>query len=146
MTDLSNPVDPPDGWQRDHVRRYVASDGADGHVWNGVPTLLLTTRGRRSGQARRTPLIYGQDGDRYVVVASKGGSPQHPLWYRNLLAEPTVAVQVGADRFTARARTATPAEKQRLWPVMTGIWPAYDEYQTKTDREIPLVVLERQAA
>ncbi len=142
MTDLSNPVDPPAGWQRDHVERYVATDGAEGHLWNGVHTLLLTTKGRRSGEPRRTPLIYGRDGDRYLVVASKGGSPEHPLWYRNLLADPTVAVQVGAEKFTARARTATPEEKRRLWPVMAGIWPAYDEYQTKTDRDIPVVVLE----
>jgi deazaflavin-dependent oxidoreductase (nitroreductase family) len=127
-----------------HVRRYLASDGADGHEWRpGVYTLLLTTRGRRSGQRRRTALIYGRDGDRYVVVASVGGSPRHPAWYLNLTEHPAVEVQVGPDRFPARARTASPEEKPRLWSLMTSIWPAYEGYQRKTRREIPVVVLER---
>ena len=142
MPDLDSPIDPAPGWQRDHVRRYVDTDGSDGHEWRpGVYTLLLTTRGRRSGTARRTPLIYGQDGDRYVVVASKGGSDEHPAWYRNLLADPEVRVQVGADRFPARARVATPEERTRLWPTMARIWPGYDAYQAKTTREIPVVIL-----
>ena len=142
MTDLDNPIDPEPGWQREHVERYVASDGADGHIWrDGVPTLLLTTVGRRSGQARRTPLIYGRDGDRYLIVASKGGSDDPPEWYRNLAADPRVRIQVGPDTFDATAHTATPEEKARLWPVMTAVWPDYDAYQTKTSRDIPLVVL-----
>jgi deazaflavin-dependent oxidoreductase (nitroreductase family) len=145
VSDLE-PLDPPPGWQRDHVHTYVATAGAEGHIWNGVPTLLLTTRGRRSGQLRRTPLIYGRDGERYAVVASKGGTPEHPLWYGNLSADPRVTVQVGAEVFTARARSADPAEKSRLWPIMTAIWPAYDEYQSKTTREIPVVILERESA
>ncbi len=136
-------LDSPTDWVAKHIQRYVETDGADGHLWRGVPTLLLTTKGKRSGKLRRTALIYGRDGDRRVVVASRGGAPEHPLWYQNLVAEPKVQVQVMADRFEARARTATPDEKARLWPVMAGIWPAYDEYQTRTDREIPLVILER---
>lgn len=136
-------IDSPRGWVADHIREYVGTDGAKGHEWRGVKTLLLTTRGRKSGQLRRTALIYGQDGGNYLVVASRGGAAKHPLWYENLVADPHVRVQVGADKFNARARPASPDEKRRLWPVMTAIWPAYDEYQTKTDRDIPVVVLER---
>jgi len=143
MTDFDNPVDPQPEWQREHVRRYVETDGDDGHEWRpGVPTLLLTTVGHRSGTARRTGLIYGRDGDRYVVVASKGGAPAHPSWFRNLVVDPQVRVQVKGDRFDARARVAAPDEKARLWPMMAGIWPAYDDYQSRTDRDIPVVLLE----
>jgi deazaflavin-dependent oxidoreductase (nitroreductase family) len=127
-----------------HIRRYVDSDGANGHEWRpGVFTLLLTTRGRRSGRLRRTALIYGRDGDRYVVVGSVGGSARHPAWYLNLTDHPEVEVQVGPERFRATARTATPEEKPRLWELMTSIWPAYEEYQRKTQRDIPVVILER---
>ncbi|MEU4776958.1 nitroreductase family deazaflavin-dependent oxidoreductase [Micromonospora sp. NPDC023633] len=137
-------LDSPQGWVADHIRRYVETDGAEGHEWRpGVFTLLLTTRGRRSGKLRRTALIYGRDGDAYLVVASQGGDPKHPAWYLNLLDEPLVEVQVGAERFTARARTATAEEKPRMWSTMAAIWPAYDDYQTKTDRDIPVVVLDR---
>ncbi|MEH0970634.1 nitroreductase family deazaflavin-dependent oxidoreductase [Micromonospora sp. CPCC 205546] len=137
-------LDSPQGWVADHIRRYVETGGGEGHEWRpGVFTLLLTTRGRRSGKLRRTALIYGRDGDAYLVVASQGGDPKHPAWYLNLLDEPLVEVQVGAERFTARARTATAEEKPRMWSTMAAIWPAYDEYQAKTDREIPVVVLER---
>ena len=136
-------IDSPRDWVAEHIQRYVQTDGADGHLWRGVPTLLLTTRGRRSGMLRRTALIYGRDGDRYLVVASRGGAPAHPHWYRNLVAEPNVRVQVAAETFLARARTATPEEKQDLWAIMVAIWPAYDEYQTRTQREIPVVILER---
>ncbi|MEV6690386.1 nitroreductase family deazaflavin-dependent oxidoreductase [Micromonospora sp. NPDC051196] len=137
-------LDSPAGWVAEHINRYVATDGTEGHEWRpGVFTLLLTTRGRRSGQLRRTALIYGRDGEAYVVVASQGGDPRHPAWYLNLQADPTTQVQVGAERFTARARTATAEEKARLWPVMTDIWPAYDDYQAKTERDIPVVLLER---
>ena len=128
----------------EHVRRYRETGGEVGHIWNGVPTLLLTTTGRRSGEQRTTPLIYGQDGDRYVVVASKGGAPRHPAWYLNLSAHPGVELQIKDERFRARARTATPNERERLWRRMAGIWPAYDDYQAKTEREIPVVVLERE--
>ena len=129
---------------QEHVERYQQTDGEDGHEWRpGVYTLILTTKGRRSGQPRPTPLIYGtHDGD-YLVVASKGGSDEPPAWYRNLTANPDVEVQVGPDRFRARARTAGPDEKPALWREMAGIWPAYDDYQQRTDRDIPVVVLER---
>ena len=133
----------PPGWQQEHARRYVASGGQDGHIWEGVPTLLLTTTGRRSGQSRTTPLIYGRDGDRYVIVASRGGAPAHPAWYENLSAQPEVQLQVMADRFKARARTASAAERAKLWKTMAAIWPPYDEYQAKTTRQIPVVILER---
>ncbi|MGC5031747.1 nitroreductase family deazaflavin-dependent oxidoreductase [Micromonospora sp. DT229] len=137
-------LDSPTGWVAEHIDRYVATDGRQGHEWRpGVFTLLLTTRGRRSGELRRTALIYGRDGEAYVIVASQGGDPRHPAWYLNLDADPTVQVQVGPERFTARARTATAEEKARLWPTMTDIWPAYDDYQAKTERDIPVVLLER---
>ena len=125
------------------MRRYIASGGQDGHLWEGVTTLLLTTTGRRSGQTRTTPLIYGRDGDRYLVVASRGGAPTHPSWYENLAAQPLVEVQVMGDRFKARAHTATAAEKPALWKTMAAIWPPYDEYQARAPREIPVVILER---
>ena len=135
--------DRPPGWQAEHARRYLATDGADGHIWEGLPTLLLTTIGRRSGQSRTTPLIYGQDGDRYLVVGSRGGAPEHPQWYRNLLAQPRVQVQVLGDRFQARARPASAAEKPALWQQMVQLLPPYAEYQARTTREIPVVILER---
>jgi len=127
-----------------HVRRYRETGGEEGHIWRGVPTLLLTTTGRRSGESRTTPLIYGRDGDRYVVVASKGGAPRHPAWYLNLSAQPEVELQVKDEVFPARARTAEADERERLWELMTGIWPAYDDYQSKTERQIPVVILEPQ--
>ncbi|MEV4676899.1 MULTISPECIES: nitroreductase family deazaflavin-dependent oxidoreductase [Actinomadura] len=127
----------------EHVRRYQETDGAEGHDWQGTTTLLLTTTGRKTGKERTTPLIYQPDGDAYLVVASKGGADEPPLWYRNLQADPEVKVQVKGDRFTARARIATPEEKPAMWRKMAAVWPDYDEYQKKTSREIPVVVLER---
>ncbi|MFJ3926620.1 nitroreductase family deazaflavin-dependent oxidoreductase [Streptomyces sp. NPDC090022] len=144
--DWDHPTDPRPGWQLDHVRSYVETGGTDGHIWHGVPTLLLTTVGRVSGRAVRTPLIYGEDEDRLLVVASNGGAPEHPAWYRNLLACPEIRVQVGAEVCAAKARTATPQERETYWGVMTGLWPQYDEYQERTDREIPLVIIERTPA
>ncbi|MGJ6962087.1 nitroreductase family deazaflavin-dependent oxidoreductase [Streptosporangium sp. G11] len=128
---------------KEHVDRYQATDGAEGHEWQGTTVLILTTTGRKSGERRSAPLIYQRYGDDLLVVASKGGDDNPPLWYLNLQADPEVEVQVLGDRFRARARTATPQEKPEMWSVMTAAWPAYDEYQTKTDREIPVVVLER---
>ena len=129
----------------EHLQRYLETDGAVGHEWNDVTCLILTTRGRRSGIARSRPLIYGSDGDAYVVVASQGGAPVHPGWYLNLAADPRVEVQVKADRFAATARTAEGPERERLWKLMTAAWPNYDEYTKRTDRRIPVVVLERAA-
>jgi deazaflavin-dependent oxidoreductase (nitroreductase family) len=131
------------GWQQAHVRQYLASDGADGHIWNGVPTLLLTTTGRKSGKPYTTPLIYGQDGERYFVVGSWAGSDYHPQWYLNLVADPEIEVQVISDKFRARATTATGEEKARLWQIAAKIFPNYDTYQKKTKREIPVVIIER---
>jgi deazaflavin-dependent oxidoreductase (nitroreductase family) len=129
---------------QEHVERYRQTDGEEGHEWRpGVYTLILTTKGRRSGQPRPTPLIYGTHDGGYLVVASKGGSDEPPAWYRNLTDNPDVEVQVGGDRFRARARTAGAEEKPALWRTMVGVWPAYDEYQQRTDRDIPVVVLER---
>ncbi|SRR6266487_2494374 len=127
----------------EHVRRYVETNGVEGHEWNGAAVLILTTKGRRSGEQRSTPLIYGRHGDDYLVVASKGGADQPPAWYLNLATNPDVQVQVKGDRFVARARTATPEEKPELWRTMSDQWPDYDRYQQKTSREIPVVVLER---
>ncbi|MEV4540946.1 nitroreductase family deazaflavin-dependent oxidoreductase [Micromonospora echinaurantiaca] len=134
--------DSPVGWVASHVRRYLETDGADGGKYHGYDSLLLTTRGRRSGKLRRTALIYGRDGDRYLLVASNGGAARHPNWYLNLCADPEVWVQVGAEKFAARARTATGEERSRLWQVMTGVFPTYARYQQQTDREIPVVVVE----
>ena len=139
----TTPRSRPPGWQQEHARRYRESGGTDGHIWEGVTTLLLTTTGRRSRESRTTPLIYGRDGDHYLVVASRGGAPQHPAWYENLVAKPEIEVQVMADRFKARARTASKAERPALWKIMAKIWPAYDEYQARTSREIPVVIIER---
>jgi proline iminopeptidase len=128
----------------EHVRRYRETGGEVGHRWKrGSKVLLLTTKGRKSGEPRTKPLIYEADGDRYVIVASKGGAPEHPDWYENLQAEPNVELQVLDEVFPARARTAQGEERKRLWQLVNQQWPDYDSYQTKTDREIPVVVLER---
>jgi deazaflavin-dependent oxidoreductase (nitroreductase family) len=136
-------VDSPTPFVADHIKSYVQSGGAEGHEWQGVQTLLLTTKGRKSGVLRRSALIYGRDGEDLVIVASKGGADDHPLWYLNLVSDPAVHVQVGAEQFDATASTADAAERARLWPVMAAIWPDYDQYATKTEREIPIVVLKR---
>jgi deazaflavin-dependent oxidoreductase (nitroreductase family) len=128
----------------EHVRRYRETDGAEGHIWReGSTVLLLTTTGRRSGRETTTPLIYGLDGVTPVIVASKGGAAKHPGWYRNLRKTPEAEVQILGERFPVRARIAEGAERERLWELMNGIWPHYAEYQTRTEREIPVVVLER---
>ncbi|HUJ55155.1 MAG TPA: nitroreductase family deazaflavin-dependent oxidoreductase [Gaiellaceae bacterium] len=128
----------------EHVRRYRETDGEVGHVWReGSTILLLTTTGRRTGNETTSPLIYGLDGGTPVIVASKGGAPEHPGWFRNLAKNPEVGVQIEGDRFRARARVAEGEERERLWKLMVGIWPHYDEYAARTDREIPVVVLER---
>jgi deazaflavin-dependent oxidoreductase (nitroreductase family) len=128
---------------KEHVARYEATDGAEGYRWrNGTTILLLHTKGRRSGKERVHPLIYRDYDDKYLVVASKGGSPEQPDWFRNLEGDPEVVVQIKGERFRARARTATAEEKPEMWRHMTEVWPDYDAYQEKTDREIPVVVLE----
>jgi deazaflavin-dependent oxidoreductase (nitroreductase family) len=136
-------IDSPEGWVASHIHRYVKTNGEKGHEWRkGVFTLLLTTRGRKTGKLHRTALIYGRDGDAYVVVGSNAGSRRHPAWYHNLTANPDVYVQVKSEVFPARARTAAGEERARLWKMMNTIWPYYEGYQRKTKREIPVVVLE----
>ena len=127
----------------EHVRRYEETDGEVGYLWNGATILVLTTTGRKSGEPRKFALIYDSRGDDLVVVASKGGAPDHPGWYENLLAHPDASVQVRGERFDVRARTADGAEREELWRLMNRSWPNYDTYATRTDREIPVVVLER---
>lgn len=142
MTTPDRLTDSPIGWVARHIRSYVRTGGVTGRRFHGHDALLLTTRGRKSGTLRRTALYYGRDGDRYLVVASGGGEPTHPAWYLNLLADPFVVVQLGAEIFAARARPATPAEKPRLWEIMVAIFPKYADYQAKTTRDIPVVILE----
>jgi deazaflavin-dependent oxidoreductase (nitroreductase family) len=128
----------------EHVRVYRESGGEDGYIWKeGSTILLLTTIGRKTGQPHTTPLIYAADGDRYVIVASQGGAPKHPGWYRNLVKTPEVEVQVKDEVFTAHARTAEGEERERLWRRANEVWRHYDEYALRTNRRIPVVVLER---
>ena len=142
--DLDRATDSTDAqwtWVAEQTRTYLASGGTEGHESNGVCTLILATTGRRTGRPRRTCLIYGTSGADFVVVASKGGADEDPEWFKNLQAEPSVGVQAGTRRFTARARTASPAERETLWPLMARIFPLYDEYAEKTGRVIPIVLL-----
>ncbi|MBZ0288988.1 MAG: nitroreductase family deazaflavin-dependent oxidoreductase [Anaerolineae bacterium] len=143
MPEHDEVIDSKVGWVAKHIRRYVESNGTDGYLYQGKPTLLLTTRGRKSGKLYRTALIYGQDGERYLLVPSNGGKAEHPSWYLNLIENPEVELQVRADKFRARARIATPEEKPALWQIMTRIFPHYNAYQKKTKRELPVVILER---
>ena len=149
MSEPSIPKGLPN-WIADHIRRYRESNGKDGHLWDStvaggkgmIPTLLLTTTGRKSGRKLELPLIYGKTAKGYVIVASKGGAPAHPAWYVNLRAQPEVDVQVAADRFKARARTSSGSERASLWKQMAELYPPYNDYQARTKREIPVVVLE----
>ena len=125
----------------EHVRQYEATGGKVGHDWNGTSCLILHTVGRKSGETRKFPLIYGRDGDDYVIVASKGGAPQHPGWYLNLLAHPEAKIQVHDRVIAVTARTGTAADKARVWSAMTKQWPGYDDYQAGTKRDIPVVLL-----
>jgi deazaflavin-dependent oxidoreductase (nitroreductase family) len=127
----------------EHVRVYRETGGERGYHWRGTTILLLSTRGRRSGESRTTPLIHRTDGDRWVVVASKGGAPANPGWFENLQADPDATIEVKDEQVPVRASTATGEERARLWSLMAEVWPAYDEYQAKTDREIPVVILTR---
>jgi deazaflavin-dependent oxidoreductase (nitroreductase family) len=127
----------------EHVRRYVETNGAEGHHWEGTVALLLTTVGRKSGESRTTPLIYAEYGDAYVIVASNAGGDRAPGWYANLRVRPEVQLQVGPERFLARARAATEIERPMLWQKMLAAWPALSEYQERTVRIIPVIVLER---
>jgi deazaflavin-dependent oxidoreductase (nitroreductase family) len=127
----------------EHVRVYRETGGERGYHWRGTTILLLTTRGRSSGQERTTPLIHRTDGDSWVIVASKGGTPENPAWYENLRAEPDATIEVKGEVVPVSASTAAGEERERLWGLMSEVWPAYDEYQARTDRQIPVVVLSR---
>ena len=125
----------------DHVRAYRESAGEVGYLWNGVPTLLLTATGRRTGRKLTSPLIFARDGDDYLIVASMGGAPRHPNWFLNLQAKPEAEIQVKAETLPVVAHAASATEKPRLWKIVTDVWPNYDVYQSRTDRDIPVVVL-----
>ena len=141
----SSTYKPPDLalFGEEHVRQYRATDGEVGYDWNGATCLLLTTTGRKSGEPRTLPLIFSPNDDSFVVIASQGGAPTHPSWYLNLLANPKVEIQVKGDHFRATARTAEGEERSKLWKLMTVNWPNYDEYTKRTDRVIPVVVLDK---
>ncbi len=137
-------------WIDEHRQLYL-SDGEKGHLWDStvrggpgpIPTLLLYTTGRKSGKTSIMPLIYGEGEGGYAIIASKGGAPAHPDWYFNLQAEPNVQVKLRDETFAARAETVTDERRARLWELMAEIWPQYNEYQSKTDRQIPVVLLTR---
>jgi deazaflavin-dependent oxidoreductase (nitroreductase family) len=139
--DLDRATDSTWDWVAEQARTYLATGGTEGHESNGVHTLVLATTGRRTGEPRRTCLIYGTSGDEFVVVASNGGANDDPHWFKNLQADPSAGVQVAARRFTARSRVASDTERDSLWPVMARTFPLYDKYALKTDRQIPIVVL-----
>jgi deazaflavin-dependent oxidoreductase (nitroreductase family) len=127
----------------EHVRVYRETDGERGYHWRGTTILLLTTTGRRSGEPRTTPLIHRTDGDRWVVVASKGGAPENPSWFENLKADPEVTIRIPREEVPVTAAVAAGEERARLWSLMAEVWPAYDDYQARTERQIPVVVLSR---
>jgi deazaflavin-dependent oxidoreductase (nitroreductase family) len=140
------------GWQDAHLDAYLKTNGAEGHLVDftpgggsrETPTLILRTTGRRSGEPKLMPLIYGKDGDRFVIVASKGGAPKHPAWFLNLETNPKVAFQIKDKKYHGVAHIAQGAERERLYAMMAGVYPPYIPYQAKTDREIPVIVLEPQ--
>lgn len=144
MSAPTNIIDNATPWVAEQITEYLATDGAKPTFRYDAPLLLLTSQGRKSGEWRRTCLIYGPHGDDFLVVASLGGAPRHPVWYLNLTEAARVWLQVGAEKFWAIARDATPEEKPALWARMVGIFPDYADYQEKTDRQIPVVVLERE--
>lgn len=126
----------------EHVRVYRETNGETGYIWNGVTTLLFTFTGRKSGQQRTIPIICTRIGESYAIIASKGGAPSHPLWYLSIMENPNVEVQVKADKFKAVARTAQSPEREAIWAEAIKAWPSFDVYQSRTDRLIPVVVLD----
>jgi deazaflavin-dependent oxidoreductase (nitroreductase family) len=127
----------------EHVRRYQATDGEEGYMWNGVPILLFTATGRKSGKKITNPIIFTPVGDKYVIIASNGGNAKHPNWYLNIQADPNLEVQIKGEKFAATARTAQSPEREELWAEALKDWPNFDVYQSRTDRQIPVVVIER---
>ena len=150
MNDAKMPDKLPQ-WMKDHVDRYLKSGGTDGHMYTTnfpnqpqrtVPSLLLVTKGRKTGNKHLFPLFYGEAGKGYFIVASKGGAPDHPGWYKNIVVNPEVELQVGTRKLKAKARTVSGAERAKLWDQAVVWWPPYVDYQKKTAREIPVVVLD----
>ena len=134
------PLDSARDWVAEHTRKYVETGGGEGYMWQGYPTVVLTTTGRKSGDLRRNALIYSRDGDDYILIASYGGRPTHPLWYLNLVAQPSVTIQERAEVVQGLAETVPDGEdRDRLWAQMVATFPTYEEYQAKTDRRIPVV-------
>lgn len=132
------------GFMQDHIRRYLATDGEDGHLMNGFPCLVLTTTGKKSGEQRQAAVIYGKHGNSHIIIASKGGSDTPPAWFVNLAASGGGHIQVKADKMDVTMRIAEGDEREQLWDMMVKIFPAYNEYQQKTARQIPVVVLDRE--
>jgi deazaflavin-dependent oxidoreductase (nitroreductase family) len=140
------------GWIAEHRKKYL-EDGAAAHLWDStfaggpgpLPTLLLTTQGRKSGTPSLMPLLYGKVAGGYAIIASKGGAPKHPGWYHNLLGQDVVKVKVANDEFSARWREVSGAERTAIWQQMAAMYPPFTDYQAKTDRQIPVIVLERVA-
>jgi F420H(2)-dependent quinone reductase len=141
--DPDNVRQSPSGWVAEQAQAYEASGGTQSTDMNGAPCLLLDYQGRRSGDWHRTVLIYGRDGDDYLIVASKGGADDHPLWYLSIEANAEVHLRVGTERFAARAETLPAQEKDRVWPHLVEVFPPYEEYRHKTSRDIPVVRLTR---
>jgi deazaflavin-dependent oxidoreductase (nitroreductase family) len=137
-------------WNKKHLEAYLRTDGEIGHIVDFTPAggpeetpcLILEVTGRKSGEPQLLPLIYGKDGMGFVIVASKGGAPEHPAWYLNLQADPAVKFQVIDKKYRGRARVAASPERERLFATMAKIYPPYIDYQEKTDREIPVVILD----
>lgn len=125
-----------------HVAAYRETNGEKGGVWNGATAVLVTTKGRKSGEMRTIAIIGKQVGDNFVIIASKGGSPTHPLWYLNILDDPNVEFQYLADKWEGIARTAESPEREAMWAEACSQWPAFNDYQTRTTRKIPVVVIE----
>jgi len=148
MTESKIPSELPD-WIRDHVKLYL-EDPDKGRMWDSTPAggpgvlacLLLSTRGRKTGNRSTLPLLYGEAGGAFVIIASKGGAPAHPAWYLNLMAEPECEIQVGRDHHKVKARVAEGEERAKLWHLMEDIYPPYNDYQAATERQIPVVVLD----
>jgi deazaflavin-dependent oxidoreductase (nitroreductase family) len=138
MTDMND-------FNRKVIEEFRANGGKVGGPFAGAPMLLLTTTGAKTGRQSTTPLVHTKDGDRIVVIASKGGAPTHPAWYHNLVANPTVTLEVGTEKFQAKARVAPPGERERLYDAQAALMPNFKEYQEKTSRQIPVVTFERVA-
>ena len=142
---MSEYIPSPSGWVAEQVKLYEGSGGTDGLTLldTGLPVIIVTNQGRKTGAIRKTPLMTVVDGNSYILVASKGGAPRHPLWYHNLKADPNVEIRDGAKVYSMRVREVVePVERQRLWDIAVKAYPPYEEYQEKTDRVIPVLVAE----